>query len=168
VRYGYRHEDDRSKEESILFAPTRSAGFGDEVRRRILLGAYTLSAGAMDNYFLKAQSVRRLVQQDFDGAFRVRNPLREGAESLNEAGVDAILAPCALGTAPSLEEVHNVQRAVDGYVNDVLTVPASLAGVPAISLPVDTEQGSVGMQVITQWGDEEMLWRVSEDIERMA
>lgn len=122
----------------------------------------------MDNYFLKAQSVRRLIQQDFDSAFRVRNPLRENGDGVNEAGVDAILAPCALGTAPSLDEVMNVNRAVDGYVNDVLTVPASLAGVPSISLPVETQDGSVGMQVITQWGDEEMLWRVSEEIEQMT
>ena len=168
VRYGHRHENDRSKEDSILFAPTRATGFGDEVRRRILLGAYTLSAGAMDNYFLKAQSVRRLVQQDFDNVFYIRNPLREGSDLVNEGGVDAILAPCALGTAPTLEEVRGVERAVDGYVNDALTVPASLGGVPAVSLPVETEEGSVGMQVITQWGDEEMLWRVSAEIEKMS
>src|SRR5690606_386455 len=77
LRYGHRSEADRSGAESILFAPTRSTGFGDEVRRRILLGAYTLSSEAMDNYFLEAQSVRRLIQQDFDSAFHVRNPLRE-------------------------------------------------------------------------------------------
>jgi len=167
LRYGHRDEADRSGEENILFAPTRQSGFGDEVRRRILLGAYTLSAGAMDNYFLKAQAVRRLVQRDFDAVFRVPNLLLSDIKEEGEVGtkVDAIIAPTALSIAPKLEDVKSMQRAVDGYVNDVLTVPASLAGIPSISVPVKAEgHGSVGMQIMTQWGDEEGLWQVAQEL----
>ncbi|KAL7268273.1 Trimeric GatFAB AmidoTransferase(AdT) complex subunit [Rhizina undulata] len=176
LRYGHREENDRSKSENgegILFAPTRRSGFGDEVRRRILLGAYTLSSEAIDNYFLKAQSIRRLVQKDFDEVFNVPNLLREDREfeeGQNPNGVDVLIAPSSLSTAPLLEDVLAERSPLNSYVNDVLTVPASLAGIPAISIPVKAEgtnsvESSVGMQIIAQYGDEESLWGVAKAIE---
>ncbi|KAI5843609.1 Glutamyl-tRNA amidotransferase subunit A, mitochondrial [Tricharina praecox] len=173
LRYGHRSSADRSEEDNILFAPTRAEGFGPEVRRRILLGAYTLSSEAIGNYFLKAQRVRRLVQRDFDKVFAQPNFLVQAADTQETPdGVDAIIAPAALGVAPKLADIEN-QRPVEAYANDVLTVPASLAGIPCISVPVgeeaneenDGEGGMVGMQVMCQWGDEERLWEVARLIE---
>lgn len=173
LRYGHRSLADRSEEENILFAPTRQEGFGPEVRRRILLGAYTLSSEAIGNYFLQAQRVRRLVQRDFDNVFSQPNFLvhAEGTEETPD-GVDAIVAPTSLGAAPKLEDIEN-QRPVEAYANDVLTVPASLAGIPCISVPVgeeanegdDDQGGIVGMQVMCQWGDEHRLWQVARMVE---
>jgi aspartyl-tRNA(Asn)/glutamyl-tRNA(Gln) amidotransferase subunit A len=165
VRYGHRELQDRT-EDGLLFAPTRQSGFGEEVRRRILLGAYTLSSEAIDNYFLKAQAIRRLVRGDFDAAFAQPNFLLSDQVERKE-GVDVLIAPCALSTAPLLEEVLNEKSPLDSYVNDVLTVPASLAGIPAVCLPVQTEGGGppVGMQVMAQYGDEETMWEVAKLIE---
>lgn len=166
VRYGYREPQDRT-EDGLLFAPTRQAGFGEEVRKRILLGAYTLSSEAIDNYFLKAQAIRRLVQRDFDAVFAQPNFLLADRVERKNGGVDMLIAPCTLSTAPLLEEVQNEESSLDSYVNDVLTVPASLAGIPAVCLPVQTEEGglSVGMQVMTQYGDEETMWEAAKLIE---
>jgi len=173
LRYGHRSTADRSKKGSILFAPTREEGFGPEVRRRILLGAYTLSSEGIGNYFLQAQRVRRLVQRDFDNVFAQPNFLVQAAVAEETPdGVDAIVVPSSLGAAPKLEDIEN-QRPVEAYANDVLTVPASLAGIPCISVPVgeetndeaENEGGIVGMQVMCQWGDENRLWEVARMIE---
>jgi aspartyl-tRNA(Asn)/glutamyl-tRNA(Gln) amidotransferase subunit A len=165
VRYGHRAPADRD-DSGILFSPTR-ASFGNEVRRRILLGAYTLSSKAINNYFLKAQAVRRLVQQDFDSVFSMPNFLFRDEVKGGKEKIDVLLAPTALSTAPPLEEVLGEKSPLDSYVNDVLTVPASLAGIPAASVPVATgEEGlSVGMQIIAQYGDEERVWEVAKAIE---
>ena len=182
VRYGRRADSaDASPKEGLpLYARTRGEGFGDEVKRRILLGAYTLSSQAIDNYFIQAQKVRRLVQQDFDRVFSLPNPLLDSqvpARDSEAEGVDMIFTPTAPTLPPTLQEVSE-QNAVEGYMNDVFTVPASLAGLPAISVPVrlsKQERGgmneddvrSVGMQVIGQFGQDEATMRAAELVEKI-
>ncbi|EUC45924.1 hypothetical protein COCMIDRAFT_94192 [Bipolaris oryzae ATCC 44560] len=172
VRFGSRAEGIDGTPDSVLFAKTRGQGFGAEVQRRILLGAFSLSAEAIDNYFIQAQKVRRLVQQDFNRVFARPNPLFEdGTAPKQPEGVDVIVCPTAPSTAPSLSEVET-QDPIRSYMNDVFTVPASLAGLPAISIPVGVNLGkgdsgirggsdsifnTVGLQVIGQYGDDELV-----------
>ena len=171
--------------EGILYARARAAGFGDEVKRRILLGAYTLSSAAMDNYFLKAQKVRRLVRRDFNRVFALPNPLLDKPESfeLSElpetvgledkwgpTEVDFLLCPTTPTTAPKLEEVLSEEEKdpVSAYMNDVFTVPASLAGLPAISVPMRVEDkegtGMAGLQLIGQYWDDARLLAVAQAV----
>lgn len=197
IRYGTRFtspdesdaavpEGSEEGSEGILYARARSAGFGDEVKRRILLGAYTLSSAAMDNYFLKAQKVRRLVRRDFNRVFALPNPLLEKPESfeLSElpetvgledkwgpTEVDFLLCPTAPTTAPRLEEVLSEEEKdpVSAYMNDVFTVPASLAGLPAISVPMRVQEdkegtGMAGLQLIGQYWDDARLLAVAEAV----
>jgi len=171
VRYGNHPPDATPSTHTQLFAKTRKHGFGEEVRRRILLGAYSLSADAIDNYFMQAQRIRRLVVKDFDAIFAMPNvlmtdeasPGAEDSDTANvETTVDAIICPTAPTLAPTLGEIAR-QAPLDAYAGDVFTVPASLAGLPAISVPmspstaISMPQGvqSVGMQIITQYGDDE-------------
>jgi len=152
-----------------LFAQTRQHGLGAEVRRRILLGAYSLSADAIDNYFMQAQRIRRLLVNDFDSVFALRNPMKttESSETTRDvededSKVDVLICPTSPTLPLTLDEVKK-QTPLDAYAGDVFTVPASLAGLPAISVPVrpndctDLPEGvtSVGMQLITQYGDDE-------------
>ncbi|KAK5128416.1 hypothetical protein LTR85_003084 [Meristemomyces frigidus] len=179
IRYGYRTSgpDALPKDNLPLYAQTRGEGFGEEVKRRILLGAYTLSSEAIDNYFIQAQKVRRLVQQDFDRVFAQSNPLlhADTSNSLNAEGVDIILTPTAPTLPPTVEEVKR-QSPVESYMNDVFTVPASLAGLPAISVSVplsgqeregldEHDVNSVGMQVIGQFGDDESVLAAAKVVE---
>ncbi|OCK86307.1 glutamyl-tRNA amidotransferase [Lepidopterella palustris CBS 459.81] len=185
VRYGSRvpGPDGSPSTNSVLFAATRGAGFGPEVKRRILLGTYTLSAEAIDNYFIQAQKVRRLVQADFDNTFRLPNvlldPILDKAtptESDNDGGenrVDVLVCPTAPTLPPTLASLQ-LQSPVDAYMNDVFTVPASLAGLPAVSVPVWMKDqasggagsvGTVGIQVIAQFGDDELVLDVARMIE---
>jgi len=176
VRYGHRTTgpDANPKENMPLFAATRGEGFGPEVQRRILLGAYTLSSEAMDNYFVQAQRVRRLVQSDFDNVFALPNPLLDlrAEKSSDGPNVDILIAPTAPTLPPTLAEVEKLSP-VEMYMNDVLTVPASLAGLPALSVPVKLQNGSrgagdiesIGMQVIGQFGDDELVLQVGQIIE---
>ncbi len=160
VRYGAprgtSHFDD---EGGALYARYRGEDFGPEVQRRILLGAYSLSAGAMDNYFIQAQKIRRMVQEEFDTVFRMPNPLKENSP-VNEYGVDYIVVPTAPSPPPRLRHLRNATP-VESYMNDVFTVPASLAGLPAISVPGPRHPDhpwqaelAVGMQVLGQYGDD--------------
>lgn len=174
VRYGHREEKDRSDNEEILFAPTRHSGFGGEVQRRILMGAYALSSEAIDNYFIQAQKVRRLVQKDFNDVFIQPNWMMTDENNSRESRinkVDVIMAPTALSTAPLLNDVRNECSPLDSYVNDVLTVPASLAGIPAISVPVmaKVEDGKwllpVGIQIMAQYGDEATMFKAARIFE---
>jgi aspartyl-tRNA(Asn)/glutamyl-tRNA(Gln) amidotransferase subunit A len=177
VRYGQRTSgpDASPKEDLTLYARTRGEGFGEEVRRRILLGAYALSSEAIDNYFIQAQKVRRLVQQDFDSVFTAKNPLHDGPQDQTTDGVDFLVTPTAPSLPPTLAELKR-QSTVESYVLDVFTVPASLAGLPALSVPVPFELvdrdevdshdvQSVGMQVIGQYGSDERVLGVGRLIE---
>ncbi|KAF1987338.1 glutamyl-tRNA amidotransferase subunit A [Aulographum hederae CBS 113979] len=170
VRFGTRAEGPDGAT-SVLFSATRGQGFGDEVKRRILLGAYTLSADAIDNYFIQAQKVRRLVQRDFDKAFRSPNPLHEeeidSGEATENEGVDVLVCPTAPTLTPTIEDL-DAQNPLDAYKNDVFTVPASLAGLPAISIPVTVPEANekVGIQVIGQFGHDELVLDIGSIIEK--
>ncbi|KAI3321626.1 amidase signature enzyme [Xylariaceae sp. AK1471] len=186
IRYGRRDTQGPSDaQDGVLYARTRGSGFGSEVKRRILLGSYTLSSEAIDNYFIQAQKVRQLVRRDFDRVFKLENPLLDeqhfalsemdesiGLETkLGPAQVDFLVCPTAPTTPPLLEQVRN-QTPLDSYMNDVFTVPASLAGLPAISIPMDipvdptSEEQKLlyfgGLQLIGQYWDDARVLSISE------
>lgn len=171
VRYG-KKATERDSRENVLFASTRGDGLGEEVKRRILLGSYSLSAAAIDNYFIQAQKVRRLVQQDFNRTFDIRHPLQDQLQesSSQGQGVDVILTPTAQSLPP---ELHSVEDSVDSYSADVLTVSASLAGLPAASVPVsDPEYGRddanpIGLQIMAQYGDDDSVLKLAEAIDSL-
>ncbi len=150
VRFG-RREDGADLIE--MYERTRAKGFGDEVKRRILIGTYVLSAGYYDAYYLRAQKVRSLILGDFTTAF---------------ARCDAILTP----TAPSaaFAQGEKMDDPIKMYLNDIYTVPASLAGLPAMSVPVGQSQEGLplGLQMIGRPFDEETVFAVAAEIERAA
>jgi len=146
-----------------LYAHSRSAGFGREVKKRILLGTYALSAGAFDNYFLQAQRVRQLIKNDFNRVFGIPDYQHIAEAETGPGEVDVLVHPSAIQTAPRLDG-----RGLETYVQDVLTVPASLAGLPALSVPVDGgETGDgwpVGVSVVGQWGCEPLVFAVGREV----
>ena len=150
VRYG-RREDGADLTE--LYEATRAAGFGTEVRRRILIGTYALSAGYYDAYYLKAQRVRALIARDFTQAYEK---------------CDVILTPTTPGPAFAMGEKSDDPIAM--YLNDVLTVPASLAGLPAISVPAGLSGDGLplGLHLIGRAFDEETMFRAAQALEDAA
>ena len=130
---------------------TRSQGFGEEVKRRIMLGTYVLSAGYYEAYYQKAQKVRTLIKQDFERAFQK---------------CDCLLTPTAPTTAFKLGEKLADPLAM--YLSDIYTVSVNLAGLPAISVPCgfDSKNLPIGVQVIGKHFDEETVLRVGEFIEK--
>ena len=150
VRYGQRVEGDDLTE---LYENTRAAGFGIEVRRRILIGTYVLSAGYYDAYYIKAQKVRALIARDFTQAYEK---------------CDVILTPTTPGPAFAAGEKSDDPIAM--YLNDVLTVPASLAGLPAISVPAGLSGDGLplGLHLIGKAFDEETMFRAAEALEDAA
>ncbi|KAA8615839.1 GatA Asp-tRNAAsn Glu-tRNAGln amidotransferase A subunit [Pyrenophora tritici-repentis] len=170
VRFGSRAAGTDGTSDSVLFAKTRGQGFGPEVQRRILLGTFSLSAQAIDNYFIQAQKVRRLVQQDFNRVFRTQNPLFDTQDDWDESDkVDVIICPTAPSTAPPLSEAET-QDPIQSYTNDVFTVPASLAGLPAMTVPIQDKDGKedpIGLQIIGQYGDDEQVFRAADTIDRV-
>ena len=149
VRFGLRVP---GKSLDDMYAKTRAAGFGAEVKRRIMIGTYVLSAGYYDAYYVKAQKVRALIMRDFNEAFEK---------------VDAILTP----TTPSAAfGINDKIDTITMYLNDVFTVPASLAGIPGASVPAGyTAEGlPLGLQVLTKRWDEETLFRVCQSLEDAA
>ncbi|CAG8639028.1 7014_t:CDS:10 [Funneliformis caledonium] len=181
VRYGYRSEKESNENDNLLYADTRE-GFGKEVKRRIMLGTYTLTAGSYENYFLQAQKIRRMIQSDFDRVFKRPNPLhfiKKDTLKIDDDGVDVLITPVAISTAPKIENCsetnvsvgNNSNDFVNAYVNDVLTVPASLAGIPSISVPYGvspTDGYPIGLQLMTQYGDEDTLLEVAKVLEKGA
>ncbi|MCB2067031.1 MAG: aspartyl/glutamyl-tRNA amidotransferase subunit A, partial [Erythrobacter sp.] len=152
VRYGLRELPEKAGLQD-MYAATRAEGFGDEVKRRIIIGTYVLSAGFYDAYYTQAQKVRTLVQQDFMTAF---------------GQCDAILAPTTPTPAFPLEDMTSDPLAM--YLNDVFAVPASLAGLPAMSVPATlTAKGlPLGLQVIGKPLDEQQVLNVGLAIEQRA
>ena len=148
VKYGF-----RSKGENLIdrYEKTRSEGFGDEVKRRIMIGTYVLSSGYYDAYYLKAQKVRRLIKNDFDEAYKK---------------VDAILTPSTPSSAFKIGEKLN--DPVSMYLNDIFTVPINLAGLPAISLPAGHDKNGfpLGLQVIGRAFDEQTILNIAFSIEK--
>ncbi len=149
VRYGRRVEGEDLID---LYERTRAEGFGEEVRRRILIGTYVLSAGYYDAYYTRAQKVRALILRDFTEAFR---------------HVDALLTPTTPNAAFAQGEVADP---ITMYLNDVYTVPADLAGIPAMSVPagLDGTGLPLGLQVMGRPFDEETVFAVGAAIERAA
>ena len=130
VRYGYRCKNPKDIDD--LFMRTREEGFGSEVKRRILIGTYALSAGYYDAYYLKAQKCRQLVANDFTEAFKK---------------VDVILSPTTPGTA--FKSGEKTSDPVEMYLQDIFTIPANLAGLPAISIPCGEHKGlPLGLQLV--------------------
>ena len=152
VRYGLSIKGDTLFDD---YAKTRGSGFGKEVRRRIMLGAYVLSAGYYDAYYNKATAVRALIQKDFTEAF---------------SGVDVIATPTSPTPAFKIGEKANDPLAM--YLADIFTVPINLAGVPAISVPSgfgerDGKQLPLGFQIIAPHFKEERLFSLGADIENL-
>ncbi|MGE0095543.1 MAG: Asp-tRNA(Asn)/Glu-tRNA(Gln) amidotransferase subunit GatA [Alphaproteobacteria bacterium] len=150
VRFGLRVNGDSLDD---MYERTRAAGFGAEVRRRVMIGAYVLSAGYYDAYYLKAQKVRALIARDFDQAF---------------GQVDAILTPTAPSAAFAIGDKMDDPIAM--YLNDVFTVPASLAGLPALSLPAGLSGDGLplGLHLIGRAFDEATVLRAARTIEKAA
>ncbi len=152
VRYGLRDLPDGANLQD-MYAATRADGFGDEVKRRILIGTYVLSAGFYDAYYTQAMKVRTLIQHDFDEAW---------------AQCDVILAPTAPSAAFALGE--NSDDPIAMYLNDVFAVPASLAGLPAMSVPagLNSEGLPLGLQIIGKAFDEQGVLNAGLAIEQRA
>ena len=150
MRYGLRVDGENLIE---TYEKTRSQGFGDEVKRRVLIGTYVLSAGYYDAYYLKAQKIRTLIKQDFDQVFET---------------VDLLLTPTAPSAAFAIGERSD--DPIQMYLNDVFTVPANLAGLPGISVPAGLDGGNLplGLQLIGRPFDEETVLRAAGVLEEAA
>jgi aspartyl-tRNA(Asn)/glutamyl-tRNA(Gln) amidotransferase subunit A len=151
VRYGHRARGVKTLQE--MYRRSRNEGFGAEVKRRIMLGTYALSAGYYDAYYLKAQKVRTLLTRDFDEAFRK---------------VDAIVTPTSPTAAFRLGEKSNDPLAM--YLADIYTVTADLAGIPGISVPCGEtlEKLPIGLQILGKHFDEATILRVAHAYEQAA
>lgn len=152
VRYGNRVE---GASISDLYVNTRSAGFGKEVKRRIMVGTYVLSAGYYDAYYVKAQKVRRLIQNDFKEAFKL---------------CDVILTPTSPVTAFQIGDKSMAENPINMYLNDIFTVSVNLAGLPAMSLPIGLSSDGLplGMQLIGRAFDEETVFKAGYVLEQDA
>lgn len=151
VRFGFRAEGETLDE---LYLKTRAEGFGKEVRRRIMMGSYVLSAGYYDAYYVRAQKVRKLIADDFTAAF---------------TKVDALLTPAT--PTPAFAIGEKVMRdPITMWLNDVFTVPASLAGLPAIALPAGLSKDKLplGLQLIGRPFDEETIFKIAYVVEKSA
>lgn len=159
IKYGLSiNDDENSSEETTTlletYLDTRRIGFGEEVKRRIMLGTYVLSAGYYDAYYLKAQKVRALIKKDFENAFK---------------DVDMIFSPTT--PEPAFHFGEKVDDPLMMYLSDIYTVTANLAGVPALSFPMGTiqEDGKnlpIGGQLMGKWFDEETILRTADTFER--
>ena len=149
VKYGYRSKKGKNLIE--MYENTRGEGFGDEVKRRVLIGTYVLSSGYYDAYYLKAQKVRRLIKNDFDKSFK---------------NVDAILTPSTPNAAFKIGEKTN--DPISMYLIDIFTVPVNLAGIPAISIPagLDDKRNPLGLQLISNALDEQKILNIALAMEK--
>ena len=150
IRYGNRVNGNNMEE---LYINTRTQGFGKEVKRRILIGTYVLSAGFYDAYYLKAQKVRRLIKNDFDEAFKK---------------CDIILTPTSPVEAFAIGDKTMNENPINMYLNDVYTVSVNLAGLPAMSLPIGLSKNGLplGMQLIGRAFDEATIFKTAYQLER--
>ncbi|KIL48177.1 aspartyl glutamyl-trna amidotransferase subunit a [Jeotgalibacillus soli] len=148
IRYGYRAENAENLID--LYKKTRAEGFGDEVKRRIMLGTYALSSGYYDAYYKKAQQVRTLIKQDFDQIFEQ---------------YDVVVGPTT--PTPAFKIGENIDDPLTMYANDILTIPVNLAGVPGISVPAGFSKGlPLGLQIIGKHFDESTVYRVAHAFEQ--
>jgi aspartyl-tRNA(Asn)/glutamyl-tRNA(Gln) amidotransferase subunit A len=143
VRFGYRCENPQDLAD--LYTRSRGEGFGKEVKRRILMGTYALSAGYYDAYYLKAQKIRRLISDDFKKTL---------------AEVDVIMGPVAPSTAFGIGE--KIDNPIEMYLSDIYTIAINLAGLPAMSIPIGFSDGKpVGLQVIGNYFTEQRLLNIA-------
>lgn len=148
IRYGFRAENVDNLLD--LYKETRAQGFGDEVKRRIMLGTYSLSAGTYDAYYKKAQQARTLIKADYDKVFE---------------DYDVIIGPTT--PTPAFQIGENIEDPMTMYANDILTIPMNLAGVPAISIPCGFENGlPLGLQIIGKHFDEATIYRTAHAFEQ--
>jgi len=147
VRYGNRAEADVLKD---MYLGTRGEGFGDEVKRRILLGTFVLSSGYYDAYYIKAQKVRHLIKDDFENIFK---------------DADLILSPVAPTTAPKF---GSFKSSLEMYLSDIYTISVNLAGLPAISLPISNDKDGrpIGLQLIGKAYDEQTMFNGAISLEK--
>jgi aspartyl-tRNA(Asn)/glutamyl-tRNA(Gln) amidotransferase subunit A len=151
MRYGLRIADDGANSAEQVMSRTRGAGFGAEVKRRVILGTYALSAGYWDAYYGSAQKVRTLIRRDFENAF---------------TAADVLISPASPVTAFGIGEKVNDPLAM--YLNDLATIPGSLAGIPAMSVPsgIAADTGlPVGLQIMGPTLGEERIYRVAAAFE---
>ncbi|HBB56444.1 TPA: Asp-tRNA(Asn)/Glu-tRNA(Gln) amidotransferase GatCAB subunit A [Patescibacteria group bacterium] len=148
VRYGLYAEGSNLTDD---YMKTRGKGFGAEVKRRIMLGTYVLSAGYYDNYYLKAQKAREIIKQDFKKAFE---------------SVDAIISPATANTAFKIGEKSDNPLAM--YLEDLFTAPSKVAGLPAISVPFGAGEGGlpIGVQFTAPWFREDILFKIGKELEK--
>ncbi|TXR47144.1 Asp-tRNA(Asn)/Glu-tRNA(Gln) amidotransferase subunit GatA [Phyllobacterium endophyticum] len=153
VRYGLRVP---GKDIVEMYEKTRATGFGEEVKRRIMIGTYVLSAGYYDAYYLQAQKVRTLIKKDFEDVFH--------------AGVDAILTPATPSAAFGIADQDMAADPVKMYLNDIFTVTVNMAGLPGIAVPagLDARGLPLGLQLIGRPFDEETLFQTAYVIEQAA
>ena len=150
ARYGYRCED--PKDLLDMYTRTRAEGFGTEVKRRILVGTYALSAGYFDAYYLKAQKVRRLIQRDFINAFKE---------------VDVLMSPTT--PSPAFIQGEKISDPVTMYLEDVFTIAINLAGIPAMSVPAGFVDGlPVGLQIIGDYFSEARLLNAAHQFQQVT
>ncbi|EOT43568.1 Asp-tRNA(Asn)/Glu-tRNA(Gln) amidotransferase subunit GatA [Enterococcus columbae] len=148
IRYGYRSENISNLED--VYVNSRSEGFGTEVKRRIMLGTFSLSAGYYDAYFKKAGQVRTLIKQDFDQVF---------------ADYDLIIGPASPTVAYGIGE--NINDPITMYLSDILTIPVNLAGLPGMSIPCGFSEGlPVGLQIIGKHFDEQTMYQAAAAFEQ--
>jgi aspartyl-tRNA(Asn)/glutamyl-tRNA(Gln) amidotransferase subunit A len=148
VRYGYRTPNAENLID--MYKKTRAEGFGDEVKRRIMLGTFALSSGYYDAYYKKAQKVRTLIKQDFENVFEK---------------YDVIVGPTT--PTPAFKIGENIADPLTMYANDILTIPVNLAGVPAISVPCGLSNGlPLGLQIIGRHFDESTVYKVAHSFEQ--
>jgi len=153
VRYGLRVD---GEDITGMYEKTRANGFGEEVRRRILIGTYVLSSGYYDAYYLRAQKVRSLIKRDFEIAFN--------------DGIDMMLTPSTPSAAFEIGDEQMAADPVKMYLNDIFTVTVNMAGLPAISVPAGLDQGGLplGLQLIGKPFAEEKLFQAANVIEQAA
>jgi aspartyl-tRNA(Asn)/glutamyl-tRNA(Gln) amidotransferase subunit A len=150
VRFGYRCENPADLTD--LYTRSRGEGFGKEVKRRILMGTYALSAGYYDAYYLKAQKIRRLISNDFKNAFDQ---------------VDVIMGPVTPTTAFAIGE--KINNPVEMYLSDIYTIAINLAGIPALSAPAGFINGKpVGLQIIGNYFSEDRLLNIAHRYQQVT
>jgi len=153
VQYGLRQRPSSIRKNPLvdMYEETRMAGFGDEAKRRIMLGTYALSSGYYDAYYLKGLKVRTLIKNDFDKVF---------------SEFDAVITPTSPTTAFKIGEKLNDPLSM--YLSDIFTIPANLSGIPGISLPCGfSKEGlPIGLQIMTKAFDEEMIFRIAHNYEQ--
>jgi aspartyl-tRNA(Asn)/glutamyl-tRNA(Gln) amidotransferase subunit A len=153
VRYGLRETGD---DIVGMYEKTRASGFGEEVKRRVLIGTYVLSAGYYDAYYLRAQKVRTLIKKDFEDAFA--------------NGIETILTPATPSAAFGIADQDMQADPIKMYLNDIFTVTVNMSGLPAISVPagLDAKGLPLGLQLIGRPFDEETLYRGAHVLEQAA